>query len=267
MSFTSALAFFLFCLFPANAVSPCYMLNGDLATNDFQPCTSDLPSGSNSACCNMGKNPPDICLGGGLCQRMDSPEGNFVIYAVGCTDRSGKDPACPQYCPNQVEEYSLNPCWDGSDSSWCCNNQQETSCCSNNGGSFAFNLTSLGFSSQQSHSNPTRTTETVVVTSYLTTETGAGNAASCPVGKSAVIGSSVGAFFAGTLIAGLLGLYLALRRLRKQHQEAVPDTTVLYVGPENEWRSELPTTFTSVAKPGTGMPVYEVDGRQVGNLR
>ena len=99
MSFTSALAFFLFYFFPASAVSPCYMLNGDLANNDFQPCTSDLPSGSNSACCNMGKNPPDICLGGGLCQRMDSPEGNFVIYAVGCTDRSGKDPACQQYCP------------------------------------------------------------------------------------------------------------------------------------------------------------------------
>jgi hypothetical protein len=100
LSFISALAFFLFHLFSANAVSPCYMLNGDLATSDFQPCTSNLPSGSNSACCNMGKNPPDICLGGGLCQRMDSPEGNFVIYAVGCTDRSGKDPACPRYCPS-----------------------------------------------------------------------------------------------------------------------------------------------------------------------
>ena len=164
----------------------------------------------------------------------------------------------------------MNPCWNGLDSSWCCNNQQETSCCSNNGGSFAFNLTSLGFSSQQSHSGPTGTTETVVVTSYLTTETGTGNAASCSVGKSAVIGSSVGAFFAGTLIASLLGLYLALRRLRKQHQEAVLDTTASYVGPENEWRAELPTTFTSVAKPGqigTGNPKYEIDGRQVGNLR
>jgi hypothetical protein len=100
MSFISVLAFSLFHFFPANAGSPCYMLNGDLATSDFQPCTSNLPSGSNSACCNMGKNPPDICLGGGLCQRMDSTEGNFVIYAVGCTDRSGKDPACPQYCPS-----------------------------------------------------------------------------------------------------------------------------------------------------------------------
>jgi hypothetical protein len=84
----------------ASSSSQCYMLNGDLATADFQPCTSSLASGSNSACCNLGKNPPDICLGGGLCQRMDSTEGNFMIYAVGCTDKSGKDPACPQYCPS-----------------------------------------------------------------------------------------------------------------------------------------------------------------------
>jgi hypothetical protein len=164
----------------------------------------------------------------------------------------------------------LNPCWNGSDSSWCCNNQQETSCCSNNSGFFAFNLTSLGFSNQQSHSNPTGTTETATVTSYLTTETGTGNAASCPVGNSAVIGSSVGAFFAGTLIAGLLGLYLVSRRLRKQHQEAVLDTTASYVGPETEWRAELQTTSISVAKQGqigTGKPKYEIDGRQVGNLR
>jgi hypothetical protein len=100
MRFNAGLAVFLFHPFCASAASQCYTLNGDLATNDFQPCTTDLPSGSNSVCCNLGKNPPDICLGGGLCQRMDSTEGNFVIYAVGCTDRSGKDAACPQYCPS-----------------------------------------------------------------------------------------------------------------------------------------------------------------------
>jgi hypothetical protein len=164
----------------------------------------------------------------------------------------------------------LNPCWNGSDSSWCCNNQQETSCCGNSGGSFAFNLTSLGFSCQQSHLDPTGTTETATATLYLTTETGTGNAASFPVGKGAVIGSSVGAFFAGTIIAGLLGLYIASRRLRKQHQEAVLNTTASYVGPETEWRAELQTTSISVARleqSGTGKPKYEIDGRQVGSLK
>jgi hypothetical protein len=169
----------------------------------------------------------------------------------------------------------LNPCWDGLDPSWCCNNQQETSCCTSNSGSFAFNLTSLGFSSQQSHSNPTGPTGTAAATGTTTvtgraTVTRIVNAASCPVGKSAVIGSSVGAFFAGILIAGLLGLYLTSRRLRKKNQEAVPDTTASYVSPRAEGCAELQTTYTSVARLGqigTGKPKYEIDGREVSSLR
>jgi hypothetical protein len=163
----------------------------------------------------------------------------------------------------------LNPCWNGSDSNWCCNNQQVTSCCSDNAGSFPFNLTSLGVSSQQSHSNPAGTTGTTTVTSYLATGTGTRNTAGCPVGKSAVIGSSVGAFLAGILAAGFLGLYLTSRRLRKQRQKAVPATTTSYIGPGTEWRAELQTTSTSVARPGqigTGKPKYEIDGRQVDSL-
>jgi hypothetical protein len=101
MNFILVLAAFSL-YFPAEAALPCYMTNGNLATSDFQPCYSDLSQGSNSPCCNLGKIPPDICLGGGLCQRMDATgdDGNFVIYAVGCTDPSGKDPVCQQYCPS-----------------------------------------------------------------------------------------------------------------------------------------------------------------------
>jgi hypothetical protein len=164
----------------------------------------------------------------------------------------------------------LNPCWNGSDSSWCCNNQEETTCCSNIVGSFPFNLTSLGFSSQQSQSSPTGTTGTATVTSCLVTATGTGNAVSFPVSKSSVIGSAIGAFFAGILVAGLLTLYLALRRLRKQHLEAVPNVTASYIGPESGWRAELPTTSTVVTRPGhvgTGKPEYEIDGRQVSSFR
>jgi hypothetical protein len=164
----------------------------------------------------------------------------------------------------------LTPCWNGLKSSWCCNNQEELSCCSNDGGSFAFNLTSLGFSSRQSHLNSTGTTNTATVTSYLTTETGTRDTVGCPVGKGAIIGSSVGVFFAGILIAGLLGLYLTLRRLRKQPQEAVPYTTMSHAGPETEWRAELQTTSTSTARPGqirTGKPNYVIGGQQVSSLR
>jgi hypothetical protein len=92
--------------------------------------------------------------------------------------------------------------------------------------------------------------------------------ASCPVGKGAIIGSSVGAFLAGALITSLLGLYLGSSRLGKQHQEAVPYTTVSYASPE--WRTELQETSASMARPGqirTGNPKYEMGGQQVGSLR
>lgn len=96
----SVLAYLMVHIFAANAAPPCYWLNGNLATSDFQPCNSNIPLGSNSACCNLGKSSPDICLGGGLCQRTDTTEANFAIYAVGCTDPTGKDAVCPQYCPS-----------------------------------------------------------------------------------------------------------------------------------------------------------------------
>jgi len=101
MHFIIVLTFCLTYHFGASvALAQCYWLSGGAATSDVQPCSGNLASGSHSACCNLGKNPPDICLGGGLCQRMDATDGNFMIYAVGCTDRSGKDAACPQYCPS-----------------------------------------------------------------------------------------------------------------------------------------------------------------------
>ncbi|KAE9376028.1 hypothetical protein N431DRAFT_481197 [Stipitochalara longipes BDJ] len=266
-----ALVLFLHHVLLANATSQCYMVNGDIATSDFVPCTSNLPAGSNSACCNLGKTPPDICLGSGLCQRMDSPEANFLIYAVGCTDQTGKDAACPQYCPNTAQFYSLNPCYNASKSSWCCNDQSISSCCGVSGGSFSFDLTALGLSGQQSTSNPTETSSSTGASNPTgTTNTGETcTAASCPVGKGAVIGGSVGSFFAGTIVAGLLGRFLAERRLRKQSQAAVPNATVSHATPNTEWRTELPpTTYITVPRPGTVQvgketPKYEIGGREV----
>lgn len=83
----------------------------------------------------------------------------------------------------------------------------------------------------------------------------------------AVIGGSVGSFFAGTVIAGLLGLYVAERRLRKQSQVARSNTAA-HVGAKTEWRTELQATQASVATPapgqiGMGPPKYEMEGREV----
>jgi hypothetical protein len=86
------------------------------------------------------------------------------------------------------------------------------------------------------------------------------------VGKGAVIGGSVGAFLAGTILAGLLGLYLAERRLRKHSQAVVPDTGATYVGP-----AELQTRDARAAVPkqgnfGTGQPKYEIEAREVSEV-
>jgi hypothetical protein len=77
----------------------------------------------------------------------------------------------------------------------------------------------------------------------------------------------VGLFFAGTIIAGLLGLYLAERRPRKQSQEA-RSNTALHVSAKTEWRTELQATQVSVATPapgqiGMGPPKYEMEGREI----
>jgi hypothetical protein len=87
------------------ATQSCYLPNGLAADSDIQPCISDrvnLPAGSHSACCNLGKTPKDFCMTGGLCYRRDAPDGNFMIYAVGCTDPTGKDASCQQYCTGEL---------------------------------------------------------------------------------------------------------------------------------------------------------------------
>ena len=63
-----------------------------LANSDFKPCNPDRPAGSQSACCNLWKSPVDIYLGGGLYEDEETNNGNAMIFAVGCTDPSGKDP-------------------------------------------------------------------------------------------------------------------------------------------------------------------------------
>jgi hypothetical protein len=168
---------------------------------------------------------------------------------------------------DQSEIYSLNPCWNGTVSSWCCNNQDVNSCCVNNSGSFAFNLTALGASNGQSYANPTGPTATATLCPAGNSANG--NTTSCLVGKSTVIGSSVGAFLAGTLIAGLLGWSLASRQLRKQRQKTVPNVAA-YANPTSELKLELEATPLRAPRPGqisVETPKYEIDGRQVGSFR
>jgi hypothetical protein len=93
------------------------------------------------------------------------------------------------------------------------------------------------------------------------------NAENCPVGKSTVIGSSIGAFLVGTLIAGFLGVYLGLRQPKKQPQGVAPNAALHHSG--TEWRTELDAYSPAMRRPeqiGERFPTYEIDGRQVSSL-
>lgn len=78
---------------------PCWPLSGETYPDDdiYIPCNQTaVDNGGHSACCAPG----DRCLTNGLC--TNDPGGN-VYWRDGCTDRTWKDPACPNYCPSTGE--------------------------------------------------------------------------------------------------------------------------------------------------------------------
>ncbi|OBT50839.1 hypothetical protein VE04_08873, partial [Pseudogymnoascus sp. 24MN13] len=105
----------------------CYGVNGSLQSSDIKPCQADLPAGSHVACCNLTKDPPDICIGGGLCYSQDGNTIAQLLVAYGCTDPTGKDVACQTYCKNTgALTYNLHSC---EDANWCCSPDGDK-CCS-----------------------------------------------------------------------------------------------------------------------------------------
>jgi hypothetical protein len=77
----------------------CYDLGGNALDNSFAPCN---PGAKHSGCCATKRSSgADICLDSGLCM---ATRGEFagMIWQNGCTDRTGKDIACPKMCPSSV---------------------------------------------------------------------------------------------------------------------------------------------------------------------
>ena len=90
----SALSLILIFSFFLHVRGTCYLQNGAHADYTVLPCN---PDSEVSACCALNKTSPDICMDSGLCYATDG-EVQGRMYQVGCTDASGKDAACPQYC-------------------------------------------------------------------------------------------------------------------------------------------------------------------------
>lgn len=81
-----------------SAQKTCYRLDGSEASSEFAPCN---PNAKISACCHLNKDVPDICLSSGLCLSQQ-PRYEGLMYSNGCTDKTGKDSACPQPCANSM---------------------------------------------------------------------------------------------------------------------------------------------------------------------
>ncbi|KAK4223077.1 hypothetical protein QBC38DRAFT_548738 [Podospora fimiseda] len=114
----------------------CYHVSGNVNKDEnvipCDPSVSGTP-GSHTSCCNKGTG--DQCLSTGLCLATNAKRPDDLFWINGCTDKTWRDPACPQYCnpPENPTQNTGHPrlkiCANGT--RYCCNNyyDNETDCC------------------------------------------------------------------------------------------------------------------------------------------
>ncbi|CAK7235506.1 hypothetical protein SBRCBS47491_009316 [Sporothrix bragantina] len=122
-------------LSPAQAT--CYGMEGGQLNSNYAPCNTGNSS-THSACCNAAN--ADICLSSGLCLSTVAVALGRVLWVSGCTDKTLKDPTCPQYCRSlnskngaTANSYFLRACDQNETvNSWCCGvaGQSMDDCCS-----------------------------------------------------------------------------------------------------------------------------------------
>lgn len=268
---------------PRASTATCFRPDGVVGDADIQPCHADLPTGSNSACCNLGKSPSDLCLSGGLCYRQDGYDGNALIYAVGCTDVTGADKACQQYCPTGETTaflWALNACFDGR---WCCNNLTTSeSCCDPHTGEGTFTMDHL-LSLDPTPSATGAAVQTLTVTSVVTTtgsaaENGGALGGACPNGTGtcpknngpgAIVGSSIGSAAGGFALAALLSFFLFRRASHRRtlHLDQAGGMTTAhtqqpYPDRQQGWRHEM----DSKGRMSLALPTEDSVRRGIGTL-
>ncbi|ORY01837.1 hypothetical protein BCR34DRAFT_90749 [Clohesyomyces aquaticus] len=98
----------------------CYFPDGtDTVSSggNYFPCNQTaLTVGKHTSCCAPG----DICFTNGLCKADTKDQYNWN-WRVGCTDKTWKDPACPNYCRDVASDHSAHivfQCEGNKD--WCC---------------------------------------------------------------------------------------------------------------------------------------------------
>ncbi|CAK7219926.1 hypothetical protein SEUCBS140593_004058 [Sporothrix eucalyptigena] len=136
MTVLYALKLFILLLFTTPSLAQataCYGMEGGQMNSNYAPCNAS--STTHSACCNAAN--ADICLSSGLCLSTVAVALGRVLWLNGCTDKTLKDPSCPQYCRNlktgSANSYFLRACDQNETvNSWCCGvaGQSIDDCCS-----------------------------------------------------------------------------------------------------------------------------------------
>jgi hypothetical protein len=95
----SSLEFLLHSVFIVTMSTVCYFRSGASALTKTAPCNQTaLLAGQHTSCCMPGEQ----CLTGGFCRKESFKEGSNFLWRGGCTDRTWRDPACPDYCDGEL---------------------------------------------------------------------------------------------------------------------------------------------------------------------
>ncbi|CAH0051829.1 unnamed protein product, partial [Clonostachys solani] len=203
-----------------SAQKTCYRLDGSEASSEFTPCN---PNAKVSACCHLNKEVPDICLSSGLCLSQQ-PGYEGLIYSNGCTDKTGKDAACPRPCADgntkSVTAYNVLPCAPGRQ--FCCRVFGDNNNCCGDIVTVAIGSVMTVESATQASttmsaggdiSGTISTTNPTIISCANSTDDKTSN--TCPTDNSVVIGSAVGGALGALLLCSLGTIMLLLLRRTK----------------------------------------------------
>ncbi|EPS40833.1 hypothetical protein H072_5294 [Dactylellina haptotyla CBS 200.50] len=247
------------------AASQCYFNDGTMA-NGYFACNENRPAGTHSPCCNI-RNPRvsniDICLESGLCLWQQAQVSNDFLFANGCTDPTGRDANCQQFCTGRnTTVYTIVPCPNGR---WCCSGllppNGNPDCCDNSfilsSNSFRAQVISLAATATASNP-PTTQSLPPVATNTRSQSPISSSQPSCPASSdsdnSVIVGASVGAVLGAALVGALATIVILWRRLQYMKRTAPSAGHAMF----SQQYDPKPITPDW----GNAVPVYEVDASQ-----
>ncbi|KAF9734893.1 hypothetical protein PMIN06_008303 [Paraphaeosphaeria minitans] len=232
----------------------CYANNGSLYANTaatYVPCNlTAVENGGHSSCCAIG----DLCMTNGLCMEpSNEAKGANHYWRNGCTDKTWKDPSCPNFCWGEEEPNHYNAfifyCFDPKNE-FCCTPQgtleagvtgRNTSCCNDEDlvfkasapvilGTAVAALPRISSTTISSISSSASSTSTITQSSFttsataveetVTSSTPTATSESSGMSSGAKAGMGVGITLGVLAVLAILGVLFFMRRRRENRNNA-----------------------------------------------